>query len=206
MSKFSATEDLLAGVRKQCAALSEVTEGLAHGAPTWFVRGRRSFVKFIDPGDHRLEERHVAFWAAAPPVPDTSWLPPTRPGSSSRRSAAITGWACDSTSRRAVPTGTKSARSSSTPTARLSRRPSSPDWIPRSDAELALPSAVLIGGPAPVRGLRSGMPGPAVGLGAIDVGEAVLAGKVGRRHRALVPPRPLRISGERSDGTPDISW
>ena len=33
---------------------------------TWFVR-RRSFAKFVDPEKHRLDERHVAFWAAAPP-------------------------------------------------------------------------------------------------------------------------------------------
>lgn len=52
----------------RCLALPEVTEGLTHGAPTWFVRGRRSFAKFIDPEDHpRLDEPHVAFWAAAPP-------------------------------------------------------------------------------------------------------------------------------------------
>lgn len=44
-----------------------MTEGLTHGAPTWFVRGRRSFAKFIDPKCHRLDESHVAFWAAAPP-------------------------------------------------------------------------------------------------------------------------------------------
>jgi len=67
MNTFSASEDLLAGVRRQCAALPEVTEGLTHGAPTWFVRGRRPFVKFVAPEDHRFEERHVAIWAAAPP-------------------------------------------------------------------------------------------------------------------------------------------
>lgn len=47
-------------------ALPEVTEGRTHGAPTWFVR-RRSFAKFIDPAEHRFAERHVVFWAAAPP-------------------------------------------------------------------------------------------------------------------------------------------
>jgi hypothetical protein len=61
-----ATEDLLAGVRRLCLALPEVTEGLTHGGETWFVR-RRSFAKFVDPTKHRLDERHVAFWAAAPP-------------------------------------------------------------------------------------------------------------------------------------------
>lgn len=55
-----------------------------HGAPTWFVR-RRSFAKFIDPTEHRLDEPHVAFWAAAPPGtrlelvaadPDRFFVPP----------------------------------------------------------------------------------------------------------------------------------
>jgi hypothetical protein len=62
----SETEDLLARVRRLCMALPEVTEGLTHGGETWFVR-RRSFAKFVDPEKHRLDERHVAFWAAAPP-------------------------------------------------------------------------------------------------------------------------------------------
>ena len=61
-----ATADLLAEVRRLCLALPEVTEGLTHGGETWFVR-RRSFAKFVDPEKHRLEERHVALWAAAPP-------------------------------------------------------------------------------------------------------------------------------------------
>ncbi len=60
-------DDLLAGVRGLCVALPEVTEGLTHGAPTWFVRGRRSFAKFVDPRDHRFDEPHIALWAAAPP-------------------------------------------------------------------------------------------------------------------------------------------
>jgi hypothetical protein len=52
----------------RCAALPEVTERLTHGAPTWFVRGRRSFLKFVDPDEHpQLDERHIAVWAAAPP-------------------------------------------------------------------------------------------------------------------------------------------
>jgi len=67
MNTSPTTDDLLAGVRKLCAALPEVTEGLTHGAPTWFVRGRRSFAKFIDPERHRFDELHVAFWVAAPP-------------------------------------------------------------------------------------------------------------------------------------------
>jgi hypothetical protein len=61
-----ATADLLDSVRRLCLALPEVTEGLTHGGETWFVR-RRSFAKFVDPAKHRLDERHVALWAAAPP-------------------------------------------------------------------------------------------------------------------------------------------
>jgi hypothetical protein len=61
-----ATEYLLARVRRLCMALPEVSEGVTHGGETWFVR-RRSFAKFVDPDKHRLEERHVALWAAAPP-------------------------------------------------------------------------------------------------------------------------------------------
>ncbi len=67
MNTSPTTDDLLAGVRKLCAALPEVTEGLTHDAPTWFVRGRRSFAKFIDPECHRFDESYVALWAAAPP-------------------------------------------------------------------------------------------------------------------------------------------
>jgi hypothetical protein len=49
-------------------ALPEVTEGRTHGAPTWFVRDRRSFVKFVDSDEHpRLDLPHIAIWAAAPP-------------------------------------------------------------------------------------------------------------------------------------------
>lgn len=59
----SRIEELL---RERCLALPEVTEGPTHGAPTWFVR-RRSFVKFVDPAEHRVDEPHLAFWAAAPP-------------------------------------------------------------------------------------------------------------------------------------------
>lgn len=55
-------------MRTRCLALPEVTEGLTHGAPTWFVRRRRSFAEFVDPKEHpRLEEANVALWAAAPP-------------------------------------------------------------------------------------------------------------------------------------------
>jgi hypothetical protein len=55
--------DALTRVRKLCLALPEVTERLSHGVPTWFVRGKKTFVMYID--DHHGYEG-VALWCAAP--------------------------------------------------------------------------------------------------------------------------------------------
>jgi hypothetical protein len=49
-------------VREICLDLPEVTERLSHGAPTFFVRGKKTFVMFID-GHHG--EPGVALWAHA---------------------------------------------------------------------------------------------------------------------------------------------
>jgi len=54
----------LARVRKICLALPEVTERLSHGAPTWFVRDKKTFVMYLD--DHHGDGR-LALWTAAPP-------------------------------------------------------------------------------------------------------------------------------------------
>src|SRR3954468_9612659 len=51
-------------VRALCLALPEVQERLSHGAPTFFVRGKRSFVMVHD--DHHGDGR-FAMWCAAPP-------------------------------------------------------------------------------------------------------------------------------------------
>jgi hypothetical protein len=51
-------------VRSRCLRLPEVSERLSHGAPTFFVRGRTSFVMFHD--DHHGDGR-LALWCAAPP-------------------------------------------------------------------------------------------------------------------------------------------
>ncbi len=53
----------LARVRKQCLALPETSERLSHGQPSFFVRGKATFVMFLDNhhGDGRL-----AIWCAAP--------------------------------------------------------------------------------------------------------------------------------------------
>ena len=50
-------------LRALCMALPEATERLSHGEPTWFVRGRKTFVMFAD----RHHDDKVAFWCPAPP-------------------------------------------------------------------------------------------------------------------------------------------
>ena len=54
----------LAEVRRICGELPEVTERLSHGSPTWFVRGKKTIVTFVD--DHHGDGR-LAIWCAAPP-------------------------------------------------------------------------------------------------------------------------------------------
>ncbi len=51
-------------VRSICCALPEVVERLSHGQPTFFVRGKTTFVMFLD--DHHGDGR-LALWCAAPP-------------------------------------------------------------------------------------------------------------------------------------------
>ena len=64
MATKRTVEQALRQVRARCVTLPEVTERLSHGAPTFFVRDKKSFVMFHDdhPGDGRL-----ALWCAAPP-------------------------------------------------------------------------------------------------------------------------------------------
>lgn len=54
----------LSQLRERCLALPEVTERLSHGAPTWFVRDKKTFVMFHD--DHH-GDGILGFWCAAPP-------------------------------------------------------------------------------------------------------------------------------------------
>jgi hypothetical protein len=49
-------------LRELCMALPEVVERLSHGEPTWFVRGKKTFVML---SDHHHDDR-LAFWCAAP--------------------------------------------------------------------------------------------------------------------------------------------
>jgi hypothetical protein len=53
----------LARLRKLCLALPETTERLSHGAPTFFVRGKRPFTMVLT--DHHGDGR-FAIWCAAP--------------------------------------------------------------------------------------------------------------------------------------------
>ena len=49
-------------LRTLCLALPEVTERPSHGEPTWFIRGKKTFVMFAE----QHHDDRVAFWCAAP--------------------------------------------------------------------------------------------------------------------------------------------
>jgi hypothetical protein len=52
-------------IRKICLGFPEVTERPSHGAPTWFVRDKKTFVTLWEHGHHQDEFAHL--WCAAPP-------------------------------------------------------------------------------------------------------------------------------------------
>ncbi len=52
-------------VRQACMSFPEVEERPSHGAPTFFVRGKKSFVTVWTEGHHDHEFPHL--WCAAPP-------------------------------------------------------------------------------------------------------------------------------------------
>jgi hypothetical protein len=54
---------VLERLRGLCLALPEVSERPSHGAPTFFVRGKRAFLMVLD--DHHGDGR-FALWCAAP--------------------------------------------------------------------------------------------------------------------------------------------
>ena len=56
-------ERTLNGIRRICLALPETSERLSHGAPTFFVRGKRAFVMVLT--NHHGDGR-FAIWCAAP--------------------------------------------------------------------------------------------------------------------------------------------
>ena len=51
-------------VRAACLALPETSERLSHGSPTFFIKGKTTFVMYLD--DHHGDGR-LALWVAAPP-------------------------------------------------------------------------------------------------------------------------------------------
>jgi len=74
--------DPLERVRAICLALPEVTERLSHGTPTFFVRGKKTFVMYQD--DHH-GDGILGLWCAASPgvqaellraEPDRFYRPP----------------------------------------------------------------------------------------------------------------------------------
>lgn len=74
--------DTLERIRARCLALPETTERLSHGAPTFFIRDKKTFVMYMD--DHHGDGR-LAIWCAAPPgvqaalvaeEPDRFFVPP----------------------------------------------------------------------------------------------------------------------------------
>ena len=56
-------ERALAKIRRICLAFPETSERLSHGAPTFFVRGKRPFVMVLT--DHHGDGR-FAIWCPAP--------------------------------------------------------------------------------------------------------------------------------------------
>ncbi|MBA2280189.1 MAG: MmcQ/YjbR family DNA-binding protein [Acidimicrobiia bacterium] len=58
-------DDPLERLRAICLALPEVTERVSHGAPTFFVQGKKTFVTVYPEGMHRYDFAHL--WCAAPP-------------------------------------------------------------------------------------------------------------------------------------------
>src|SRR2546430_10875838 len=71
-----------ARIRELCLALPETSERLSHGAPTFFVRGKRAFVMVLN--NHHGAGR-FAIWCAAPEgmqkmlakaEPERSFVPP----------------------------------------------------------------------------------------------------------------------------------
>jgi hypothetical protein len=61
---MSGREVVLARIRELCLAFPETTERPSHGQPTFFVRGKKSFLMVLD--DHHGDGR-FALWCAAGP-------------------------------------------------------------------------------------------------------------------------------------------
>jgi predicted DNA-binding protein (MmcQ/YjbR family) len=57
--------DLLTRLRGICEMFPQVTERLSHGAPSFFVRDKKTFVMLWPTGHHDADFPHL--WCAAPP-------------------------------------------------------------------------------------------------------------------------------------------
>lgn len=55
---------ILKKLRKACLALPEIEERESHGAPCWFIRGKKQLAAF---DDHHHGVDHVAVWMPAGP-------------------------------------------------------------------------------------------------------------------------------------------
>jgi hypothetical protein len=64
--------DLADRLRAACMALPEVTERPSHGAPTWFVRDKKSFVTLWADGHHDHHFAHL--WCAGLPGAQTALI------------------------------------------------------------------------------------------------------------------------------------
>lgn len=63
-------DDTLQRLRDLCLALPEVTERLSHGMPSWFVRGKKTFVN-LSTGHH---DARPSLWCAAPPEAQLAYV------------------------------------------------------------------------------------------------------------------------------------
>ena len=50
-------------IREQCLSLPETSERLSHGQPTFFIRGKTSFVMYLD---NHHDDGRLALWCAVP--------------------------------------------------------------------------------------------------------------------------------------------
>src|SRR5205809_5921277 len=82
-------ERVLEKIREICLGLPETSERLSHGAPTFFVRGKRAFTMVLS--NHHGDGR-FAIWCAAPDGKCRRCSSkPIRSGSSFRRMSATEG-------------------------------------------------------------------------------------------------------------------
>ena len=64
MARVATTDDPLTRLREICLGFPEVSERLSHGAPTFFVRGKKTLCTLHE--DHHGDGR-LAIWCPAPP-------------------------------------------------------------------------------------------------------------------------------------------